>query len=109
MNIVEYQDTLDNYADYPTDLGPFYLILNTQAHLGKLSEKLKEVMDKDSLDIDTKDKTSLSITIGDLISNLTFMASSLGLSLQDILALNLRKLSLIKTQKIKEKTKAENS
>ncbi len=48
MNIVEYQDTLDNYADYPTDLGPFYLILNTQAHLGKLSEKLKEVMDKDS-------------------------------------------------------------
>ncbi len=36
------------------------------------------------------------------------MASSLGLSLQDILALNLRKLSLIKTQKFKEKTKAEN-
>ena len=108
MDFNEYQETIVNYIDYPLELGPFYMILFAQSNLGKLSEKLKDVMDKENLNIDDKEKTMLSITIGDLISNLTMMSTSLGLKLNDITALNLRKLALIKQQKIKEKNKAEN-
>lgn len=111
MKLNEYQDNLVNYLDNPTgyaELGPFYTILVAQSNLGKLSEKLKDIMNKDTVHIDEREKMNLSISIGDLLSNLTMMATSLELKLNDIASLNLRKLSLIKQQKLKEKIEAEN-
>jgi NTP pyrophosphatase (non-canonical NTP hydrolase) len=108
MEVHEYQSLLDNYAMYPEELGPFYLILNTQESVGELSKKLKEFMAKDIIEIDNRDKTNLSITIGDIIANLTLMATSLDLDLQDILSINIRKLSLLKSKKLQKQTKAEN-
>ena len=41
MNLNEFQENIKNFEEYPTDLGPYYLILGAQSELGKLSEKLK--------------------------------------------------------------------
>ena len=103
MNLNEFQENIKNFEEYPTDLGPYYLILGAQSELGKLSEKLKTFLEENS-DFNDKDKRILSI--GDTMFYLLSMANSLNISFEQIAALELRKRSLYKEQELKEKMKA---
>ena len=105
MNLNEFQENIKNFEEYPTDLGPYYLILGDQSELGKLSEKLKTFLEENS-DFNDKDKRILSISIGDTMFYLLSMANSLNISFEQIAALELRKRSLYKEQELKEKMKA---
>ena len=103
MEINEYQETVKNYIDYPTELGPYYLILDMMGDVGKLSDKIKNTI-KDEATMAKEDKILINISLGDLMYHISLIASSLGVSLEEILALNLRKLSLQKEKDVKEKT-----
>lgn len=105
MNLNEFQENIKNFEEYPTDLGPYYLILGAQSELGKLSEKLKTFLEENS-DFNDKNKRILSISIGDTMFYLLSMANSLNISFEQIAALELRKRSLYKEQELKEKMKA---
>jgi NTP pyrophosphatase (non-canonical NTP hydrolase) len=105
MDLNEFQENLKNYENYPSGLGPYYLILGAQSELGKLSEKLKVLLDA-SKDFDERDKRNLSISIGDIMFYLLSIANSVGIKYEEIAAIELRKQSLIKEQKVKENIKA---
>lgn len=108
MELNNYQESLKNYEKYPKELGPYYLILGVQSELGKLSEKLKVMLDNNDAEISNKDKTSLSISIGDTIFYLLSIANSLDISFENIASISLRKLSLIKEKEIEQKMKESN-
>ncbi len=105
MNLNEFQENIKNFEDYPTDLGPYYLILGAQSELGKLSEKLKGFLEERT-EFDDKDKRMLGVSIGDIIFYLLSIGNSLNISFEQIAALELRKRSLYKEQQLKEKMKA---
>jgi hypothetical protein len=100
MELNSYQEQLKNYEKYPKELGPYYLILGVQSEVGKLSEKLKIMLDSNETEVSERDKTGISISIGDIILYLSSIASSLNIPLDNIAALSLRKLSLLKEKEL---------
>lgn len=105
MNLNEYQELLKNYEGYKNELGPYYLILGAQSELGKLSDKLRVLLDEPR-DFTERDKRNLSISIADIIFYLLSIGNSINISFEEIAAIGIRKLSLLKEQKIKENMKA---
>ena len=105
MELNEYQETLKNYESYQNELGPYYLILGAYSELGKLSDKLRVLLDE-ARDFNERDKRNLSLSIADIMFYLLSIANSINVSYEEIASIGLRKLSLIKEQKIKENMKA---
>lgn len=91
MDITEYQETIKNFATYNHDLGAFLVPYNIGATVGTLQTKIANIMNADSTAITERDKISLAISIGDILQQLSYMTSELGLSLEEVIALNIKK------------------
>ena len=93
MDINEYQTQIRNYVDYPTDIGPFTTILDLSLNVGKLSDKLNKVLVNNHGSFSKEDKLKVAISIGDILNNISNIAYDIGLSMNDIISINLTKYS----------------
>ena len=95
MNFSEYQDNIRPYIDYPLELGPFQIILDLTNNVGILSNKLYNVLNNGENGVfSDEEKAKVAISLGDILNNITNMASDLNISLDEIIALNLKKIEL---------------
>ena len=44
MDIIEYQNNIRNFIDYPVEVGPYSVILSLSENIGILSDKLNKVL-----------------------------------------------------------------
>ena len=93
MEINEYQTQIRNFAEYPVDIGPFTVILDLQKNVGILSDKLNKVLVVDHGSFSREDKFKAAISLGDILNNISNIATDLGLSMDDVISINLTKNS----------------
>lgn len=91
MDINTYQKTIREYINYPKEVGPYSVILSLSKNLGKLSEKLNDVLINNHGSFDDKKRMSTIITLGDILFDIVNMASDLDYNMNDVLSLNLMK------------------
>ena len=91
MDINEYQETIKNFATYNHDLGAFIVPLNIGSCVGALQTKVSNIMNSDSVEISQREKISLAISLGDILQQVSYMTSELGLTLDEVIALNIKK------------------
>lgn len=91
MEINEYQTQIRNFAEYPVEIGPFTVILDLQKNVGTLSDKLNKVLVSDHGSFSREDKFKVAISLGDVLNNISNIATDLGLTMNDIISINLTK------------------
>ena len=94
MEINEYQNQTKNYLNYPPEIGPFYNCIAIQTAVGQLSEKIENLISNPSINIDHDYAVKLGISLGDIMGYVSNLANDVGMSLEEICALNLRKLNM---------------
>ena len=93
MDINDYQTQIRNFAEYPIDIGPFTVILELHKNVGILSSKLNKVLVDDHGSFSKEDKFKVAISLGDILNNISNIATDLGLTMDDIVSINLTKNS----------------
>ena len=93
MEINEYQTQIRNFAEYPVEIGPFTVILDLHKNIGTLSDKLNKVLVNDHGSFSREDKFKVAISLGDILNNISNIATDLGLTMNDIISINLTKNS----------------
>ena len=96
MDFNEYQDNAKVYARYHKELGPFSVILDMQSNMGKISGKLFNILENNQGTFNDEERARLAISLGDLMFNIANIADDLGITFEEILSLNLKKLELIR-------------
>lgn len=91
MEANEYQKQIRKYADYPQELGPFTVIMSLQSDLGRLAEKLNKSLVEDHGSFTNEDKIKVLISLGDILFNVSNIATDLGYTLTDVMSLNITK------------------
>lgn len=102
MEVNDYQNQIRDYVDYPLELGPFSIILSLQKNVGKLSEKLNDSLMNDHGQFTKEQTMKCIISLGDILFDLTNIATDLGYTMNDVISLNLTKhrLSQERAQKL---------
>lgn len=93
MEINEYQTKIRNFIEYPVEVGPFTVILELQKNIGNLSEKLNKVLINDHGSFSQEDKIKVAISLGDILNNISNIATDLSLTMNDVISINMTKLS----------------
>ena len=93
MEINEYQTKIRNFIEYPVEVGPFTVILELQKNVGNLSEKLNKVLINDHGSFSQEDKIKVAISLGDILNNISNIATDLSLTMNDVISINMTKLS----------------
>lgn len=102
IDVNQYQKTVESYDDYPKELGPYYDIMAITSITGTLAEKVRLLLkDKDGK-LERKDALKMGISIGDLFRYLACMSTDIGLSLEEVLVLNMKKLDMERAKRNKE-------
>lgn len=93
MTFKEYQKLSRRTALYPNrDKNFIYPTLGLAGEAGEVAEKIKKVLrDKKGL-LDEKTKKELAKELGDVLWYISQLASELGLSLEQVASLNIKKL-----------------
>lgn len=94
MNINDYQDNVRQFSTYHKELGPFQLILDLTYNTGVLNNKLYNILQDKQGEFTNEEKIKLAISLGDIINNIANMASDLNITMEEILALNIKKIEL---------------
>lgn len=101
MNINDYQDTISQFIDYHKELGPFQLILRLSNNVGILSGKLYDILNDKNGEFTDEEKIKIAISLGDIINDVANIANDLNITLDEVLALNLKKIELSQKNNIK--------
>ena len=94
MEITSYQESIKPFANHHKELGPYTLILIFGKHFGDFTEKLYKILENNEGNISEEDKFKLGISMGDMINDITNMATDIGISMEDVLNINLRKIEM---------------
>ncbi len=105
MEINEYQNQTKNFKLYPVEIGPFYNCICLQSAIGQLSEKISDLIIDPNLKIDEDYALKIGISLGDIIGYAANLADDVGMSLEEICAINLRKLNLARQKAEKQQNK----
>lgn len=106
MEINDYQNQIRNYQDYPYELGPFTTTLGMMNALGKVCGKIQPILnDRKTEGINESTLNQIKICLGDLMYWIAGTATDLETDMDEILALNLRKHSLLKEKEIEKQNK----
>lgn len=110
MEFNDYQEQVRNFIDYPVEIGPFSVIYGIMSDTGTLAYKLRAILEEKHGEFNDVDKVKIQITLGDILRNISNMASDLNISLEEVAAINLRKLALQKEKQLQAKeTKKEGN
>lgn len=91
MDINEYQTKIQEYKNYPEEIGPYSTILSLTKNIGRLSEKLNDVLINDQGNFDQRKSLNAIITLGDILFDITQMTSDLKYNMSDVISINLMK------------------
>jgi len=91
MDINEYQAKIQEYKNYPEEIGPYSTILSLTKNIGRLSEKLNDVLINDQGNFDQRKSLNAIITLGDILFDITQMTSDLKYNMSDVISINLMK------------------
>ena len=101
MDFNTYQENARQFANYHKELGPFSVILSLVSNVGTLSNKLYYALEGNDGGFSDEEKLKVAISLGDIIYDISNIAADLQINLGEIIALNLKKLEMIKEQEIK--------
>ena len=102
MELTDLQHQARTYADYEFGLGPYYSVLGLSEEVGKLNEKLRVILKNNQGSFSNEDIVKLEISIGDTLFWLLNMISDLGVSIDETVALMLKKQILMKEKRDKK-------
>ena len=91
MEFNTYQDNIRQFATYHKELGPFSVIMDLTGNVGTLSNKLYNVLENNDGSFSREEKIRIAISLGDIINNIANMAADLGITLDEVIALNMKK------------------
>ena len=100
MSITEYQENISQFIDYHKELGPFQLILRLSNNVGILSNKLYNILNTTNGEFTDEEKVKIAISLGDIIRDIANMATDLNITMDEILALNIKKIELEQKNKV---------
>ena len=100
MEFNDYQQQINNFANFNQQLGPYITGLNIVSAVGKLSENLVDVLNKQNGALDKKDIAKIEISLGDIMQWISTTATTIGIDLYEIGMMNIRKTYLIHQQQI---------
>lgn len=93
MTFEEYQCESQKTARYPNIGAPYvYPTLGLVGEAGEVAEKVKKIFRDHGSVLDEERRKELSKELGDVLWYMAQLATTLGLSLEDIAAANLEKL-----------------
>jgi NTP pyrophosphatase (non-canonical NTP hydrolase) len=96
MTISEYNDFVKSMKVYPEQHAIVYPALGMSGESGEVAEKVKKWLRGDK----QLDKTQLILEAGDVLWYVTSLADDLGFTLQDVLDMNVSKLSSRKERNV---------
>ena len=99
MDITEYQENISQFIDYHKELGPFQLILRLSNNVGILSNKLYNILNTTNGEFTDEEKIKIAISLGDILQDIANMASDLNITLDEVIALNIKKIELSQRNK----------
>lgn len=91
MEISEYQTKAREWIDYPTEVGPYSIILALQEHVGILSGKLNKVLKQDGGQFTKEEATKAAISLGDILFDICNLAYDLKYNMDEVISLNILK------------------
>ena len=91
MDINEYQTKAREWIDYPTEIGPYSIILALQEHVGILSGKLNKVLKQDGGQFTKEESTKAAISLGDILFDICNLAYDLKYNMNEVVSLNMLK------------------
>ena len=99
MNITDYQDNISQFVDYHKELGPFQIVLRLTNNVGILNSKLYNILNDTNGEFTDEEKMKIAISLGDIINDVAHMATDLNITLDEVLALNIKKIELSQRNK----------
>ena len=102
MDINEYQTKAREWIDYPTEIGPYSIILALQEHIGALSGKLNKVLKQDGGQFTKEESTKAAISLGDILFDICNLAYDLKYNMNDVISLNMLKHQMEQEKKIEK-------
>lgn len=102
MELRDYQLGTREYANYPKEVGLFYNMMEISAKNGEMCDKINEMLMSGDGEMTRERAMKIGISLGDLLFAITNLATDLGLTLDEIVALNLRKLTMLQERSNKE-------
>lgn len=103
MEINDYQNAIREFTKYPKEIGVFYNALDMQSSLGQLTSKIDALLISENSEVDRQEALKFGISLGDLLFALCNFAADVGLTMDEVIALNLKKISMIRNKETKEK------
>ena len=102
MEINDYQNAIRDFIKYPPQIGIFYNSLDMSANLGVLNAKINGLLQADNSDVGRQEALKFGISLGDILFALCNFASDIGLTMDEVIALNLKKLTMTREKEVKE-------
>ena len=102
MDFNSYQETVHNLSEHKKEIGPFSMILAIIKDTGIISDKLRYILEDNDGSFNDEDKVRIAISLGDIINDVANMASDLGISLEEVIAINMKKMEMIVQSKGQE-------
>lgn len=93
MTFNEYQKQSRRTALYPRELNLVYPTLGLTGEAGEVAEKIKKIIRDEEGRISNEKKKELVKEMGDVLWYLAQLATELGVSLDEVATINIRKLS----------------
>ena len=101
MDFNTYQENARQFANYHKELGPFSVILSLVSNVGALSNKLYTALEGHDGGFSDEEKLKVAISLGDIIYDISNISADFQINLDEIIAINLRKLEMIKDKENK--------
>jgi NTP pyrophosphatase (non-canonical NTP hydrolase) len=102
MEINEYQTKAREWIDYPTEIGPYSIILALQEHVGSLSGKLNKVLKQDGGQFTKEESTKAAISLGDILFDICNLAYDLNHTMDEVISLNMLKHQMEQEKKVEK-------
>ena len=100
MELNDFQTQARHFVDYPVQIGPYASILSLSNNTGILSQKLYDTLKHIETPFTENEIKKMSITIGDILYDISNLCTDLGLTLDECAALNIRKRTIMKEKEI---------
>lgn len=101
MDINEYQSSIRNFVTYPKEIGVFYNLFEMSSAFGDLSKKVNETLISNK-EFDRNQSLRFAISLGDILNAISNFALDIGVSMDEVIALNLKKIAVLKERQEKE-------
>lgn len=102
MGINEYQDAIQEYKQYQSDINIFYDLIDITSSVGDLNKKLNNILINNQ-EMTNELSLKLGISLGDILYAISNFATDIGLKMEDVALLNLRKINMQKESDLKKK------